>query len=74
MLPQSLNRVEFWRIRRLEQQDDVLWNLQILAGVEPSIIDLENIETIRELPSQASATLLLSLSHPPLLQFKLVSE
>lgn len=49
MLPQSLDRIEFWTVRRLEQQDDVLWYHQILALVKASVIDLEKVETVGKL-------------------------
>lgn len=48
MLPQPLNGIEFWTVRRLKQQNDVLRDNQILTFVKSSVIDLENVQTVRE--------------------------
>ncbi len=46
MFPQSLNRIQLWTVRRLKQQNHILWNHQILAGVKSSVIDLKQVGSV----------------------------
>ena len=68
VLPHSLGRVQFRDVRLLEQQNDILWDAQLLLRMTPAVVQQQHVERVgprlRELVQKHLELSRVELRHP----------